>query len=121
MFCYAAPDRSIASLVFFPWFYLQVDSIFALAFTDKMTKNLIATKKQQELKFFMHQNSLPAPSLPEQLFSVANETCSSRKKQQKNNTPPTSTDYDLQAWNTPLSSWNKKLDNQSDCTYHPKW
>ena len=69
--------------VFFPWFYLEGDSIFALAFTDKMAKNLIATKKQQELKFFMHQNSLPAPSLPEQSFSVANESCSGRKKQKK--------------------------------------
>ena len=33
--------------------------------------------------FFMPQNSLPAPSLPEQSFSVANESCSDRKKQQK--------------------------------------
>ena len=31
----------------------------------------------------MPQNSLPAPSLPEQSFSVAIESCSSRKKQQK--------------------------------------
>ena len=31
----------------------------------------------------MHQNSLPAPSLPEQSFSVANESCRGRKKQQK--------------------------------------
>ena len=53
MLCYAAPDWSIASLVFFPWFYLEADSMFALAFTDKMAKkNLISTKKQQELKFF---------------------------------------------------------------------
>ena len=118
MFCYAAPDWSIATLVFFPWFHLEADSIFALAFTDKMTKNLIAAKKQQELKFFKYQNSLPAPSLPEQSFSVANESCSGRKKQQKNSTPPTSTDNDRQA---PLSSWNKKPDNQSDRTYHPKW
>ena len=77
MFCYAAPDWSIASLVFFPCLYLEADSMFALAFTDKMAK------KQQELKFFMHQDSLPAPSLPEQSFSVANESCSGRKKQQK--------------------------------------
>ena len=34
-------------------------------------------------RFFMPQNSLPAPSLPEQSFSVANESCSGRKKQQK--------------------------------------
>ena len=47
----------------------------------KRQKNLIATKKQQELKFFMHQNSLPAPSLPEQSLTVANRSRSSRKKQ----------------------------------------
>ena len=40
----------------------------------------------------MPQNSLPAPSLPEHSFSVANESCSGRKEQQKNSTPPTSTD-----------------------------
>ena len=41
MFCYAPPDWSIASLVFFPWFHLEADSTFALAVTDKMTKKLI--------------------------------------------------------------------------------
>ena len=51
MFCYAAPDWSIMTLVFFPWFHLEADSIFALAFTIWL-KNLIAAKKQQELKFF---------------------------------------------------------------------
>ena len=61
----------------------------------KWLKNLIATKKQQELKFFMHQNSLPAPSLPGQPFSVANESCSDRKKQKKtvpHPLPPTTID-----------------------------
>ena len=48
-----------------------------------LKKNFIATKKQKELKFFMPLNSLPAPSLPEQSLSMANETCSSRKKRQK--------------------------------------
>ena len=36
----------------------------------------------------------------------------------KNSTPPTSTDNDQQ---DPLTSCNKKPDNQSDRTYHPKW
>ena len=64
---------------FLPRFHLEADSIFALAFADKMTKNLIATKKQRELKVFMPQNSLPAPSLPEQPLSVINKSCSGRK------------------------------------------
>ena len=43
----------------------------------------------------MHQNSWSAPSLPEQTFSVANESCSGRKKQQKkvpHPLPPTTID-----------------------------
>ena len=43
----------------------------------------------------MHQDSLPAPSLPGQSFSVANESCSGLKKQQKtvpHPLPPTTID-----------------------------
>ena len=49
-------------------------------FTDEMTKKLNCHQKQQELKFFMHQNSLTAPSLPNKSFSVANESCSGCKQ-----------------------------------------
>ena len=88
MFCYAAPDWSIATLVFFPWFHLEADSIFALAFTDKMTKLLNCRQEATGTEVFMYHNSLPAPSLPEQPFSVANESCSGRKKQQKTEPHP---------------------------------
>ena len=44
--------------------------------------------KQQELKFFIPQNSLLAPSLLEQPLSVTNESCSDRNQQQKTATHP---------------------------------
>ena len=81
MFCYAAPDWSIASLVLFLWFHLEADSIFAL--TDKMTKKLNCHQETTGTQVFMPQNSLPAPSLHEQSFSLTNKWCSGRKRQQK--------------------------------------
>ena len=82
VFCYAATDWSIASLVFFPWFHLEVDSISALTFTDKMTKKLNCDQETTGTPVFYAPNSLPAPSLLEQSFSVANVSCS------WNSTPP---------------------------------
>ena len=63
----------------------------------------------------MLHNSLPAPSLPEQTLSVANESYSCHKNQQ-NSTPPTSTDQQ-----STVSSLNKKPANHSGRTYHSKW
>ena len=65
---------------FFPWFHLEADSIFGLAFADKMTKNVIATKTQQEHK---PQNSLPAAAVPEHPLSVTNQSCSNANSSKK--------------------------------------
>ena len=83
VFCYATPDWSIASLVSSLDFILKRTAYLHWHLPIKWLKNFIAIKKQQELKFLIPQNSLPAPSLHEQLLSVANESCSGRKKQQK--------------------------------------
>ena len=77
---------------------------------ESHTINLIAIKKQQELKFLMPLISLPATSLPEQPLSMANESCSGRKKQQK--TVP----HPLPPINKLVSWLNKKPATQSSRT-----
>ena len=75
MFCLAAPDWLIAS----SRLHFEADSIFALAFTDEMTKQLNCHQETTGTQVFMPQNSLPPPSLPEQPPFMTNESCSDRK------------------------------------------
>ena len=69
-------------LSFFPWFHLETDSIFALAFTDKMTKKLNCLQETTGTQVFMPQNSLPDPIIHEQPLFMAIELCRGRKKKQ---------------------------------------
>ena len=62
---------------FFTQFHLEADSIFALAFADKMTKKRNCCQETTGTQ--VPPNSLPVPSLPEQPLSVTNKSCSDRK------------------------------------------
>ena len=93
---------------FFPRFHLKVDSIFALAFADKMTKKLNCHQETTETQGFLCPKTVcPLHHYLDSHFPRLTSRAATENSS-KNSTPPTSTDQQA-----PVSLLNKKPANQS--------
>ena len=108
------------SINFLPRFHLEADSIFALAFADKMTKKLNCHQETTGTQGFLCPKTV---CLLHHYLNSHFPWLTSRAAAENSSKKQYPTHFHLSASSSRLNNnlLNKKPANQSGRTYHPKW